>query len=227
VAYYPLFLELKGEKVLVVGGGRVAERKIKGLLDAGARVYVVAKELSPSMMELKASSAFHYLGKDFRPEHLDGVRLVFVATNDHSLNEFVSTSAKEKGLWVNVVDQPELCSFIVPSTIRRGKVIVAISSGGQSPALSKFLRERLEGILPLGLSDFALFMGLLRKRVLSLKLGPDRDKEIFQKIVGSQIMEKMIQGDFEDAKEICKNRLPVEIDWDRLFDELQEILEKK
>jgi len=226
VAYYPLFLDLKGEKVLVVGGGRVAERKIKGLLDAGARVYVVAKELSPSLKKLEALSAIGYLGKDFDPAHLEGIRLLFVATNDRELNQSISSFAKGKGLWVNVVDRPELCNFIVPSSIRRGEVTVAISSGRHSPALSKFLRERLENLLPLGLGDFALFMGLLRKRVLALGLGSEKDKEIFQQIVGSDIMERILEGDFESAKGICKNRLPVELDWDRLFEELKLVTEK-
>jgi siroheme synthase-like protein len=137
---YPIVLDLDGVDVLVVGGGRVARRKVEGLLAAGAAVRVVAPEVDPWIQEHAATIVL----RSFRAADLDGARLVLTATDDAEVNAAVSAAATERGLWVNSADDPENCTFILPAVARDGPVAVSVSTGGASPALASHLRGELE-----------------------------------------------------------------------------------
>ena len=141
--HYPVFLDLKDRPVLVVGAGKVALRKTKGLLEAGARVTVVAPEWDAEFAELPVRK----VARRFRASDLSGVSLVFAATDDRLTNHRVGVAAKGKGLFANVADSAEECSFIVPARVQRGVVLLAISTGGENPRLSAELRRKIEEAL--------------------------------------------------------------------------------
>jgi len=141
--HYPVFLDLKDRPVLVVGAGKVALRKVRGLLEAGARVTVVAPECEPEFEEL----ALRLVRRRFRASDLAGAFLVFAATDDRLTNHRIGIAAKGRGLFANIVDSAVECGFIVPARLHRGEVQIAISTGGESPRLSAELRKKLEEIL--------------------------------------------------------------------------------
>ncbi len=142
--YYPVFLNLEGLSVLVVGAGPVAVRKARGLVEAGARVTVVAPEgVEEEMLKLKVVWA----KRRFRSTDLRGKTLVFAATNSRAVNAEIALKCKAAGVWVNVADAPEECGFLVPARVRDGNLQIAATTGGEDPRMAKAMRERLETIL--------------------------------------------------------------------------------
>ncbi len=138
VHYYAAFLDLRGKRCVVVGGGQVALRKVEGLLEAGAAVTVIA----PQSVEMPAGVSV--IRRAFQPGDVEGAWLVIAATNDESVNAQIAIEAERRGIFINVVDDPAHCSFILPAVVRRGAFCLAISTGGASPAFARRLRERLE-----------------------------------------------------------------------------------
>jgi precorrin-2 dehydrogenase/sirohydrochlorin ferrochelatase len=141
--HYPIFLDLKDRPVLVVGAGKVALRKTRGLLEAGARITVVAPEWEPEFDSLPV----RIVPRRFRASDLAGVMLVFAATNDRLTNHRIGIAAKGRGVFANIADSAEECDFVVPARIHRGSVQFAISTGGENPRLSAELRKKLDQIL--------------------------------------------------------------------------------
>ncbi len=144
MAYFPIYLELAGRRCLVIGGGAVAERKIAGLLEAGADVTVVSPEVSSVIAGWAKEQAIEVKLRPYRSGDLDGFQLAFVATDEPAVSGQVFEAGKERGVWVNAADDPDYCDFILPSVLRRGDLTVAVSSGGKSPALARLIREELE-----------------------------------------------------------------------------------
>jgi precorrin-2 dehydrogenase len=142
-SYYPIFLDLKDRPVLVAGAGKVALRKTRGLLEAGARVTVVAPDVLPEFETLPVR--IHR--RPFRAADLAGATLVFAATDDRAVNRRIGVAAKGRGIFANIADSASECDFIVPARVRRGDVQFAISTGGRSPRLSVELRRILEAVL--------------------------------------------------------------------------------
>ena len=173
MAYFPVFLKLKGRLAIVVGGGAVAQRKVVLLRKAGARVRVVAHELTLALQTDLTTGAIEHLAETFQPSHLDGAAVVIAATDRRSVNAQVSRHARLRGLPVNVVDDPEICSFIVPAIIDRSPVMVAVSTSGLSPVLARWIRARIEAALPNGLGRLADLAGRYRD-VVARRL-PDGD----------------------------------------------------
>ena len=138
--YYPIFLDLTGKPVLVVGAGKVALRKTKGLVEAGAAVTVVAPECEPEFARLPVTER----RRKFRPADLQGAVLAFAATNDRHVNHTVMLAARRLGIPVNVADSRDECSFIVPARITRGNIQIAISTSGESPRTASSLRRKIE-----------------------------------------------------------------------------------
>ncbi|MBE1160690.1 siroheme synthase CysG [Dyella acidiphila] len=144
---YPLFADLKGLPVLVVGGGAVAERKIEALLEAGAQVRVGAQQLSGNLLEWSAQERIAFIGDTFQPAWLDGVWLAIAATDDRTLNAQVAAAATERRIFANVVDDPGLSRFQVPAVVDRAPLTIAISTAGAAPVLARRVRETLESQL--------------------------------------------------------------------------------
>jgi uroporphyrin-III C-methyltransferase / precorrin-2 dehydrogenase / sirohydrochlorin ferrochelatase len=157
--YFPMFLRLAGQPVLLVGGGEVGLRKARLLDKAGARIRLVSPQIHEGFAEL---SGVTVLGTAFAPEQLDAVRLCIAATDDVALNRHIAELCDARGIWVNVVDDPEACSAVTPAIIDRNPLIVAIGSGGEAPVLVRRTREQLEALLPFGLGRLASFIGRQR-----------------------------------------------------------------
>lgn len=200
--YYPIFLELQGEKVLVVGGGAVALRKIDTLLEYGARVHVIAKELKPPLNAYVDEGKIKSIGQEFEEETLTGFFLVIAATNNRELNSRIGKMAKEMGLLVNAVDQPVDCNFIVPSVLRRGDLQVAVSTSGKSPVIARKVRKDLETVLGDEYGHLLALMGRIRKEVLSRGLSQEENRGIFYRIADSPILEALGSEDWKEAARI-------------------------
>ncbi|MDP6779217.1 MAG: bifunctional precorrin-2 dehydrogenase/sirohydrochlorin ferrochelatase [Candidatus Latescibacteria bacterium] len=162
---YPVFMDLQGRKCAVVGGGTVAERKVRGLLSASARVVVVSPDLSPGLSELAAEGRIESVRREYREGDLAGVVLAFAATNRHDVNEAVAEEAGTLGVPVNLATGTGDGDFVVPSLLRRGELHVAVSTGGGSPAYARLIRERLDDLLGPEHADVVALLDRLRPRV--------------------------------------------------------------
>ncbi len=145
MGYVPIFLAVTGRDCVVVGGGEVAARKVESLLEAGALVTVVSPRLSPSMETIVANGLVTHLARNYERGDIQGSVLVYAATDDPKLHRELAAEARALGIPVNVVDVPELCTFIAPAVVKRGDLQIAISTGGASPAFAARLRRNLEG----------------------------------------------------------------------------------
>lgn len=206
--YYPIFVDIKGRKVVVVGGGDVAERKILTLLSCGANIFLIAKELTDNLKKLIKNGDVHYLGKEFNNEYLENAWLVIAATNDRDLNRLISKGAKARNIFVNAVDQPGDCTFIVPSIMRQGDLVIAISTSGKSPALAKKIRKDLERIFDESYGILVELLGRVRDAVLPLGLSQKENKTIFSSLLNSDILDAIVTGDREKLLEVMEGIVP-------------------
>ncbi|HUS83175.1 MAG TPA: bifunctional precorrin-2 dehydrogenase/sirohydrochlorin ferrochelatase [Dehalococcoidia bacterium] len=198
MAYYPVFLELKGRPCLVVGGGQVAARKVEGLLAAGARVTVVSRSLDPDIAKLAAERRIQHVERPYQHMDLKGYAVVITATDDAQTNQRVAADARQGGVPVNVVDEPALCDFILPSVVRRGDVVLAISTGGLSPALARWLREELEAYLS---EDFERLVQLLAEVRGELReRGASVTPEAWQRAIDKPLRELVVAGRHDEAR---------------------------
>jgi len=168
MSLFPLFLKLTGRKCLVVGAGEIAESKIHSLLAADADVTVVAPEAKPKLIALAQAGRFVWHQREFVESDLDGIFLAVAATDLTEVNAAVYRVAAERNVLCNAVDDPPHCDFYFPSTVQRGKLQVAISTSGESPALAQQLRKELEEQLPDDLGPWLDALGELRREVLSI-----------------------------------------------------------
>jgi precorrin-2 dehydrogenase/sirohydrochlorin ferrochelatase len=171
-SYYPVNLDVFGRKCLVAGGGAVAERKVGTLLDFGARVIVVSTSFTPGLLRLGKRNKIRLVNRKFKSGDIEDAFLIIAATDDRKTNEHVSNAARKAGVLVNVVDQPKLCSFIAPSVIKRGPLVVSISTSGQAPLFAKAMRLKLEKFVTPALGKLAVELGKIRRQ----KLGTATDR---------------------------------------------------
>ncbi len=189
---------------MVVGGGPVAERKVKVLLEAGARVKVIAPELTPKLSEWAAQGRIEALQRPFKPGDLEGAWLAFAATNHREIQKAVAQEALKKHIFCNVVDDPEDSSFIVPSVIRRGRLQLALSTSGASPAVARRLREQLEDIFGPEYEEFMELMARWRKEILQKGLPPEKRRRIFEHLALSPIPQWLKRGEHIHIKALAK-----------------------
>jgi precorrin-2 dehydrogenase/sirohydrochlorin ferrochelatase len=208
MGYYPILFKLDNKIALVAGGGKVARRKVETLLEFGASVNVVARELVPELQKLVDDNIIRLVGDEFMDRHLDDTEVVIAATDDTALNHKIAETAQKRGLLVNAVDQPADCNFIVPSIIKRGELLIAISTSGRSPALAKAIREKLEGEFGVEYAIFVTLMGHLRKEILTKGLSQGENSDIFTRIVQSDILNAISHDDWEGVKSTLSEILP-------------------
>ncbi|MBI3635099.1 MAG: bifunctional precorrin-2 dehydrogenase/sirohydrochlorin ferrochelatase [Candidatus Rokubacteria bacterium] len=173
MGYYPIALDLTGRRAVVIGGGPVGERKVAGLLAAGARVTVVAPRLTPALSALVSQGRIDHVARVYRGGDLDGHQLALVAVDDPTVTRAVVTDARVARIWVNAADEPELCDFILPSVLRRGDLVVAVTTGGASPALARTVRERLEAVLGEEYGELAAVAAEVRRELRRDTVRPD------------------------------------------------------
>ena len=145
---YPVMLDLVGRPCLVVGGGAVAERKVEGLVEAGARVTVVSPSLTQRLLRLASDAQLRWRPREYVPSDVDGFVLAMVATGNPAVSIAVARECRERGVLVNCADDPEHCSFILPSVLKRGALTMTVSTGGASPTMARLVREELDQLLP-------------------------------------------------------------------------------
>ena len=192
---YPVFAVIENRPCLVVGGGAVGERKVQDLLAAGARVTVVSRNLTPALADLASRGKISYLSENFDDTHVEGMALVMAATDDPEVNARVSAAARNRAVWVNVADDPEHCTFIVPAQVKRGDLTLAISTNGASPALARKVREELQEHFG---PEYGPYLDLLRRvrtRLLTERRAHPDNAGLFHRLVRSPLKDAIAIGD--------------------------------
>ncbi|MBR1624078.1 MAG: bifunctional precorrin-2 dehydrogenase/sirohydrochlorin ferrochelatase [Pseudobutyrivibrio sp.] len=184
MAYFPMFVDLTDANCLVVGGGRIAFQKVKVLLDFGARVHVIAKEVSLDLAALSEETDHLLLEqREFTPFDLQERRLVVAATKDEELNAQISMICHEGGIPVNVVDDKDKCSFIFPSYVKEQNLVGAFSSSGNSPALTQYLRNKEREVLTPRLGELNEMLGRWRQPIMELFPLEESRKSAFEQLI--------------------------------------------
>jgi uroporphyrin-III C-methyltransferase/precorrin-2 dehydrogenase/sirohydrochlorin ferrochelatase len=209
--YFPIFLRLIDQPVVVVGGGEVAARKALLLKRAGADITIVAPQLCDVLQQRLAHGELHHVAEEFRPEHLEGARLVIAATNVPAVNAWVSREAEARNIPTNVVDDRELSRFVMPAIVDRSPVIVAIGSSGDAPVLTRRLREKIEALLPPGLSKLAKLSGELRSKVKQRVSNADARRRFWERFFDGDIAADVLAGRDQQAQQAIQSVLASEL----------------
>lgn len=199
--YYPVFWDIRGKSCVVVGGGEVAARKARRLLDCGAKVSVISPQLTPELAELKKQKIICHIAAEYSGDLIFGAALVVGATDDEKTNAIISLDARNKGIPVNIVDDPQKCDFIIPSIVEKGDLIIAIGTGGKSPALARHLREELESKYG---AEYEIFLNILGKLRAKMVKNAGVGKDWFTSLLEAGILDVIKEKDREKVKKIVK-----------------------
>ena len=208
MAYYPIFLNLTGQPCIVIGGGAVAERKVDRLIQAGARVTLVSPTLTSKLISVVAQGAMRHIRRQYQPGDLRGYALGFVATADPGVSAEVAREGRDLGVWVNAADDPSHCDFILPSLLQRGELMVAVSSGGSSPALSRAIREELESYFTEDYTTLAEVASEVRGELKSRCLFPGA--EAWRRALNGEVRALIKDGSRELVRNYLLKQLAVE-----------------
>ncbi len=195
----PVVLDLTGRRCVIIGGGRVAERKIATLFPSGADLLVVAPRVTDRIRELARRRRVRWRRALYRPLWLRGARLVLAATSDPATNRRVARDAGRLGLFVNVADDPSLCSLVMPAVLRRGDLLVAVSTGGQGPALARSLRDDLEGRLGREYGEYVRMVASIHRRLRACVIDPRQRARRLRKVLGTRLLARLRSGRREEA----------------------------
>ena len=207
MGYIPIFLDVTGRECVVVGGGEVAERKVEALLNAGAHVTVVSPHLSRSLDSLAAHGLVTHIARDYEHGDIRGCVLVYAASDDPKLHRELVAEARALGIPINVVDVPELCTFISPSVVNRGDLQIAISTGGASPAFAARLRRALEDQFG---TEYALTLKVLRaarRRLHADEIDPADRMRRLKELADSALPDAIAVGDVAAIERILASCL--------------------
>jgi precorrin-2 dehydrogenase/sirohydrochlorin ferrochelatase len=210
--YYPVCLDVSGRRCVIVGGGEVAERKVRRLMDCGAEVLVVSESLSPALQTMKSDGLLSHIQAGYSSDLIEGAFLVIGATDRTEVNEAVSRDAKRQGILVNIVDDPERCNFILPSLHRRGDLMIAVSTGGKSPALAKKLRKEMARHYGPEFETLLRIMGQIRCRIISRGYPPEKNKALFESVIDSDIIDHIREMRWDKVKAMIRNLTGEEIE---------------
>ncbi len=205
--FLPIFVDIKSRPCLVVGGGEVAARKVELLLRAEADVRVIAPALGVSLGELRDARRVRHLARAFEDDDVAGNALVIAATDDPEVNRRISKLCREREQPVNVVDQPALCSFIMPSIIDRSPVVVAVSTGGASPVLARLMRARLEALIPSAFGQLAELAREFREQVKARLDDPGARRRFWEKVLDGPVAEMVFAGRRDSARSALASTL--------------------
>ena len=200
--YYPINLDIQNRNCLVVGGGGVGTRKVRTLLDCGARVTVVSREVSDRLQDLASSGEIELEQRAYRSDDLSGMFLVIGATNDEKLNRQISSDADRLNTLCNIADRPEVCNFILPAIVHRDDLVITISTSGQSPALAKKLRKTLENQFGEEYGVLLRLMGAIRKKLLRQAHQPEVHKPLFEHLIDSDLIGMIQANKIEDINRL-------------------------
>ncbi len=209
--HFPVFLSLTDKQCVVVGGGDVAERKVDSLLNAGASVTVVSPQLTPQLAYLAKESKIKHLDREYQSEDILGAFLVIAATNNAAINQAVAEVANSQNILVNVVDNTELCNFIVPSVLDRSPVTVAVSTGGASPVLARQLRMKLESMIPSSCGELAAITEEYREKVKQKFSSSSERKAFWENALKGTFSELVYAGQAHEARRLLDELLEEKI----------------
>jgi len=195
--YYPMMMNLSGRRCLVIGGGKVAERKVASLLEADGEVVVISPALTLRLATMAKSEIIRHIARGFRSGDLDGAFLCVVATNDRALQRKVAKEAKEQRVLANIADSEEACDFLVPSYFRRGDLLVSISTAGKSPALAKRIRRDLEESFGWEYERLLKVLTGLRARILEEVKDPRRRRSILERTAHPELLALVRETDLQ------------------------------
>jgi siroheme synthase-like protein len=198
--FYPVYLNLKGKRVVVIGGGEIAERKVESLLETGASITVVSPKVTPRLTTLSKENRIELLKRVYRPDDCSGAALVLSATDDQQVSTAVWNEAQAAGALVNTADQPALCDFIMPAVVRRGALTIAISTGGTSPALAARLRSRLSRMVGPEYERLLDLLARARPEIRRRVQHGGRRKALHYRILDSDVMSLLEQNDGNGAE---------------------------
>ncbi|MRR34374.1 bifunctional precorrin-2 dehydrogenase/sirohydrochlorin ferrochelatase [bacterium] len=202
--YYPINLDIRGRSVTIVGGGVVAERKCRMLLEAGARVTVIAPRISRGLRSLLEKGKIEHLAREYRRGDLAGAYLVFAATGNRAISRAAAEEAAEWRIPANIADMPERSDFTTPSSVSRGDLLLTVSTGGKCPVLARDIREELE--LRYG-DEYGLalrVLGVVRERLLALKRGGHVTKEILHSLISQGLPDLLSKGSMDAADRLLR-----------------------
>ncbi|EGV51799.1 siroheme synthase CysG [endosymbiont of Riftia pachyptila] len=205
--FFPIFIDIREQPCLIAGGGQVAERKVSALLKSGARVAVVSPQLTANLESLAADGTITHRAREFELADIDDCRLVIAATDDPDVNRQIAELAEAQHIPVNVVDQPELCRFIMPSVIDRSPVVAAISTGGASPVLARLIRSRLESLIPAGYGRLAAFCSQFRDQVKTTFHKPSDRRIFWERALQGGVAERVFSGHTDEAEHLLEQAL--------------------
>jgi len=198
MGYYPIFLDLQGRPCLVIGGGSVAERKVEKLLNAGAEVTLISPSVTDRLKVWSDAQKICHKARAYHHGDLAPFQLAFAATDDADVNAAVKREGEERGVWVNVADDPAHCDFTLPSVLRRGELVVAVATGGSSPALSRAIREELERYFT---EDYVILSEIVAEVRRELReRGISAPAEIWGRALNGSVRELIQARDIEGAK---------------------------
>src|SRR5215813_5648258 len=205
--YYPVALDLRSRSCLVVGGGSVAEAKVEGLLAAGACVTVVSPDLTSVLATWAGEGRIAHRPREYEAEDLDGQQLVFAATDRRTVTEVVTADARRRGVWVNAADDPAFCDFLLPAVLRRGRLTVAVSTGGASPALAARVKQDLEAHVPPEYESLVELAAEVRSELRARASRPGGTA--WREALGGDLVTLLAQGKRGEAKARLFDRLGV------------------
>lgn len=194
MTYFPIQLDIRGRRCLVVGGGGVGTRKAQSLLACGGAVTVVSPAVTEELQRLAARGDLALRMREYDGADLEGAFLVIGATDDETLNRRVSADAERRGILCNIADRPEKCNFILPAVVRRGDLVLTVSTSGRSPALAKKLRRSLQAQFGEEYAVLLDLMGAIRRRLLAEAHAPEEHKPVFERLVHSDILTWIREG---------------------------------
>lgn len=197
--HYPISIDLTGRRCVVIGGGSVAERKVETLLEFGARVVVTSPQFTQRLLDMEREGSVELIRGTYEPGVLKDAFLVIAATDDREANNAVSADAQRAGILVNVVDDPELCTFFVPASVRRGDLIVSVSSSARSPFLARRVKEQLESVIGPEYGELAELMGWVRDEVKTMYGDQAERTRAYRRVLDSDVLELLRQGKREEA----------------------------
>ena len=205
MGHYPIFVEMTGRPCVVIGGGPVAERKVAALLEVGASVTIVSPSLSAPLETLAKAGKVRHVGRDYAPGDLAGHQFAFIGAGDGEVNAAAAREGRERGVWVNAADDPARCDFILPAVIRRGQLVVAVATGGTSPALTRAIREELETYFTEEYATLADIVAEVRRELR--QHAPAPDGAAWRKALDADFRRLVADGKREKAKAYLLERL--------------------
>jgi len=210
--YYPVYIDISKRKCVVAGGGDVAERKVERLLECGARVVVIGNELTPNLEAMKNEEKISHIPDNYKNDYIEGALLVIGATDRDEINERIYRDSRERGILVNIVDDPAKCDFILPSVFQQGDLSIAISTGGKSPALARNLREELEQHYRHEYRILLNIMGDIREKIISRGEPSDENRKLFESVLNSDILQHIREKNWDEVRKIIHDLVGEDIE---------------